>query len=225
MLKKNMQFAVHAPTAGYVDLTQWVTDFNVTPSVDIASRELVGRGYMWHAATMSYLEGQLDGYVLQTPTDNLISIFEGNENAVWAIRYPNGRIIAFNSFVPDSAITNDSGIQVLDVPLQSTGGYITGKGSTEIGVSNVQTITNMPANAYIFYWIREEITGLTQLDFIFRYAGDGAKDIEIDTFPRTRGLHIEAIGNTEVFPTANFSIGFTGAAENNQIEWVIGELK
>ena len=93
-----MQFAVHAPTAGYEDLTQWVTDATCTPATDIASRELVGRNSMWKAATTSYLEAQLTGYVLQGATPKLTAIFESGEEALWVYRKPNGRVFVFKPY-------------------------------------------------------------------------------------------------------------------------------
>ena len=217
-----MQFAVHAPTAGYEDLTQWVTDFSQTIGVDVAVRPLVGRGYMWKVATTSWAEGQFDGYVLQDATPKLNSIFANSELALFVTRFPNKRIIAYRSYIPDNAVTNDDGVQILDVPQQSSGGYLMGKTYTaETGTS----ITNMPAQAYLFYWIRETITGLTELRFDFDYAGDPSKDIQLANQTFDPGLYLVPVGNTEVFPTATVSIEYVGVAYDNEVEFAIGALK
>ena len=222
MLKQNMQFAVHAPTAGYEDLTQWVTDYTGTPGVNVASRNLVGRPYVWKVATTSYMDGSLDGYVLQDEAPRLVSIFSGSEKALWVQRYPNGRVFVFRSYVPDSAITADDGVQVLDVPLASTEGYLTAKTHTaESGTA----IPNMPANAYLFYWIRETIPSLTQLNFDVEYAGTPGNDIQLPNQPFVPGLYLVPVGNTIPFPTANISIEYQGVAYDNEVEFAIGALK
>ena len=148
-------------------------------------------------------------------------MFAASELALFVFRAPNKRIIAFRSYIPENAVTNDEGIQVLDVPVQSSGGYLMGKTST---AESDTPFTNLPVGSYLFYWIREAVAGLTQLRFNVKYTGNPSNDIGLQNQPFTPGLYLVPIGNTDVFPAGTVDIQYTGAAYDSEVEFMVGAL-
>ena len=109
---------------------------------------------------------------------------------------------------------------MLDVPLQSDGGYFTAKTWT----TEPQTAVSVPANAYVFYWLRQDLDQATQLQIEIESSADPQNDVQLTNQPFAEGLYLVPFNNPGAEASVTVRFAITGGA-NHEFEWAIGVLR
>lgn len=133
----------------YVDLTKYLTGFDLGLDYTAEQGVLGGRKTQWAVPTGAMLTAALTGYILQNETPKFSEIFAGTDPGLFMVyAKPTRRATAFRGFVNTDNIIRRGGVQSLDEPLMVRGIYWTGRLST----GNGPKVTNgvVAANSYAF---------------------------------------------------------------------------
>ena len=217
MLLSDTKLAVHA-SGGYFEMTNYVTEYEGTGSTEFASRTLVGRKHMWKQPTTTMYDGSINGYVLSENETRFDDIFVADELALWMVQYPNGRVDVMRAYITeDSMPTDDEGVFVMDIPLESSGGYLTTKTYTALRQGGL----DVDQNDYLFYWLTDELKNGGQVDV----AVNGLKRLtDITTAP---GLYLVDLEMPNAETSVDIEFQFVGGSQatGSTIRWGYGGLQ
>ena len=234
MLLSDTRIAVQSD-AGYFELTDYVTDYEGTAAVNFASRTLMGAKHMWKQPTTTYYDGNVQGYVLSDGEIRFSNIFNADERPLWMIYYPNDAVDVFHGYVGEDSITDDDGAQVMDIPLESSGGFLTTLTSNvEDNTRSPTTPLSLPRDYMLFYWITSDLVtddaSTTELDIMVEDLDASNNQVALlDDVPFVAGLYLVSLGlNADVANARlhfDLTLGAGTRADGSQIIWGYAPLK
>lgn len=206
-------------SSGFYDLSEFISDFELRPGCEITRRRQLGAKSMFGLPVISYIESGVTGYLVQDGAPPFTTVFQAGERPLFAMLLPTQRVFAFKAYISADSIVEEDMVQIMDGPLEPTGGYMTSLTTTD---SQFSWTAKEPS--YLFYWLKKDISPAT--DISITSSTPNSIDMDINTVDK------QAIGLLPIAPAGalnNLQVTAVDSGGNkvadDSFQWGIGDLR